>query len=208
MPTTVAAGGQISGQVKSAATNLGVGSVQVTFYNSSGANVGGNQSSNQGGQIGNFTSSGLPAGTYYVATTNSNASVNLVNQVYSSGTPKPFNGSNPSSSFILNNGTQVVIPAQLTAQTGINFTLTAGATISGKVTTNNGGTNLQGVQVQLNDSSNNFLGSKTTAADSTFSFTGLIGGATPFFAGRKQRPARQYHRPGVRRRVEQLPIGR
>jgi 5-hydroxyisourate hydrolase-like protein (transthyretin family) len=164
-------GGTISGTVND--PNGPKGGIQVTFYNASGQNVGGQQTSSGGNNqpaVGTFSSSGLPQGTYYVATTNNNSGINVINQVYSNN---PYIGNNPTTAQIIG-GTPVVIPQALTNQTGKNFTLSAGATISGNV--KGDGANLQNVSVQVMDGSNLQVGSRSTDTSGNFSITGLAAG--------------------------------
>jgi hypothetical protein len=170
------AGGTITGTVTRSDTNAALGNISVIFYDSTGISIGGTQTSNQTATLGQFTSSGLPTGSYFMAVTNNN--LGLINQLFS-GIPCP--GCFPSATFI-QTGTPIAVTSP-NATTGKNFVLNPGATISGTVTNADGSVKLQNVSVQLVDSSNTFINSRSTDVFGSFNFTGVAANtaSNPYF---------------------------
>jgi hypothetical protein len=158
---TLVAGGTISGAVTGGGNPLSNGSVIV--YNSST----GVQILSTPLNSGNYATSGLPAGTYKVATSNS---AGFINQLHQGVSLTGF----PQSSFFAANGTAVTV--NVGAATTVNFSLIAGATISGTITNANGGATINGISVALFNDSNTFVSSQSSSGGGAFSFTGLPAG--------------------------------
>ena len=151
-------GGSFSGNVKnSSGSNLQFVSVSAVDAN----NVSFGSSSTDAS--GNFTIAGLPGGTFYAKTFNS---IGLIDQAYD-GVP-----CQNCSAF----GT-TPIPVTVGAQTaGINFVLTPGGRISGKMTDSTG-TPLASQSVFVYNGLNNFVTSGFTASDGSYTtFAGLPSG--------------------------------
>jgi hypothetical protein len=157
---TLAAGGTLAGAVTGGGNPLNNGSV-IVYNSSTGA-----QLTTLPLNSGNYTTS-LPAGTYKVATSNS---AGFINQLHSGISLTGFT----QQSFIAANGTAVTV--NVSATTTVNFSLIAGATISGTVTNANGGATINGISVALFNSSNSFVTSQSTSGGGAFSFTGLAAG--------------------------------
>lgn len=150
-------GGRISGSVKDA-NNSPLLNVTVRTYDSTGNNV----DEVLTDASGNFITSGLPTGIYYVTTRNS---LGLADYVWSSllcahdfcderlGTP-----------------ISVTLPA---TTSGINFVLPPGQTISGTVTAAAGGAPIANVSINLMNASGAFVGGADTDASGTFT-TGAV----------------------------------
>ena len=128
-------GGRISGTITRSDTGLPVSSVSVQVIDGSGTVVSSGTSSPNGNGV--FTTTrALPAGNYRVVTSNGQG---LINQVYGGG---PCVGCDPVAT-----GTPVAV-ALGTTTTGIDFSLTPGGRISGKVT-NAQGNPLRNVSVLI-----------------------------------------------------------
>lgn len=161
-PDAAAQTGTVNGRVTNAATGAGVNAVPVFFCAGSTCV---SQTTNANG---NYTAV-LAVGTYVAYTA---APAPLVDEVYDD-IPCPIQpGCSTSAANTL--GARIVVTAGSVAN-GVNFALSPGATITGRVTDAVTGTPLNGVQVQLRT---RFAGgvatsAVTTAATGVFTFTGL-----------------------------------
>ena len=156
-------GARVTGTVLNATTSAPVSGASVSVHNAAGASVA-SASTNASGVY--TTGSGIPAGNYFVLTSTSSAA-NLVDQI--------SNGINCVVCTVRTPGATPVSVAA-TGTTTVNFSLTPGATISGTVTTTTG-TPLPGVVLDIFDASGIVLVGATTAADGTYSVSGLAAGA-------------------------------
>jgi 5-hydroxyisourate hydrolase-like protein (transthyretin family) len=159
----LSAGGQISGTVTSAASHDPLQGVEVDVYDSSDEFV----NSTTTAASGTYTLSGLTPGSYEVGFVPTG---NLLPQFY--------NGQ-----ASLDNANAVTVTASHTTS-GIDAALAAGGNISGTVTDAASGDPMVGVEVDVFDSEDNFITSTTTAADGTYTVTGLAAGSyeAGFFA--------------------------
>jgi len=139
----LAPGGRISGTVTDASTSLPLGSVSVSIYSSGGSYVTGGYSDSSGVYT---SSSGLPAGTYYAVTWNSQG---YIDELYN-------NISCPGGSCSVTSGAPISVSLGTTT-TGIDFGLAPGGRISGTVTNATTGLPLANVQVSIYNSSGNQL---------------------------------------------------
>jgi hypothetical protein len=166
-------GGTITGRIADAGTNANLASVQVTVYSPSGTSV----KNVFSGADGIYTAAGLPPGTYYARTFVASG-VNYVDQLYSgqlcltcavtSGTPITVN------------------PGATTAN--VNFALSQGGAISGRVTEAATNAPLMSVTVQIFSAGGSFVKASTPAIDGTYTIYGLPPGtyfavAFPFNGG-------------------------
>jgi hypothetical protein len=134
----LAAGGRISGTVTDAATSTPLASVSVRIYNSGGSQVTSGNTNSSGVYT---TSRGLPSGTYYVRTSNSQGYLDeLYDNIACAG------------SCTVTGGTAITVTAGATT-TGIDFGLALGGRISGTVTDAGTGLPLGGVYVYVYNSS-------------------------------------------------------
>jgi hypothetical protein len=144
-------GGRISGSVKDA-NNLPLANVTVKISSSTGP---GDETLTDA--FGNFISSGLATGTYYVSTINS---VGLVDYVW--------NNLVCAHDFCDENlGTPIAVTVPSTT-TGINFVLIPGQTISGTVTAAAGGAPIADISVSLMNANGTFVGGANTDASGAF----------------------------------------
>ena len=155
------AGGRVSGTVTDAASSAPLADVNVEIYNSSGLFVTFVFTNSVGSYI---SDAGLPAGTYYARTTNSQGYVNeLYNNI-------------PCSNCNVTVGTPITVTAGTTTS-GINFALAAGGRISGRVTDAATSAPLSNVTVQIYNSSGAFITSgSTNSAGNYISFDGFPAG--------------------------------
>jgi hypothetical protein len=150
-------GGRISGTVTDA-NHLPLANVAVRTGDPTGYNV----DEVQTDASGNFITSGLAAGTYYVSTRNSAGLVDYA-----------WNGLVCANDFCDDRqGTPISVTVPNTTG-GVNFVLTAGQTISGTVTAASGGAPLAGVFVNLTNSSGASVGGANTDASGNFT-TGAV----------------------------------
>jgi hypothetical protein len=120
-------GGRISGKVTDASTGQGLPFVQISIFSSAGTNFG----TASADASGNYTTSGLPAGTYFLRTETgplfvNNQQLGFVDQLYS-GTQCVPGCLNPT--FV---GTPVTVSNGATTS-NINFSLSRGGMIAGAV---------------------------------------------------------------------------
>ena len=127
--------GSVSGQVTDRATANPIEGVGVSVYDSQGNGVGWASSDGSG----YYEISGLPEGTYYARTFNSLGYINLL-----------WDGYVCSSWCDVTGGTPIVLAA--VGATGVDFELTVGGRISGRVTDEAGSSGLAGVEVSIVDS--------------------------------------------------------
>ncbi len=147
-------GGRISGSVTSSATAAGLANVGVDIYSSTGAY----QTSGYTSASGLYTTGGgLPSGTYYARTWNSQGYIDeLYNDI-----------SCPAGSCSVTGGTPITVTVPLTT-TGINFALAAGGRISGTVTDVGTGLPLAGVAVQVFNAAGTWLTSVNTNSSGVY----------------------------------------
>jgi hypothetical protein len=165
--------GEISGTVISAATDAGLGAVEVQVYDSSGDSI----ASAETAANGTYTVSGLPAGTYAVEF--SPTSGDYLPQFYSQKST-------------LASASKVTVTAGAT-KTQINAALAAGAVISGTVDKPGGTVPAPDVEVAAYNSTE-LVASATTAANGTYSLEGLPSGSytVKFTALESAYPAGEY----------------
>jgi hypothetical protein len=157
----LAAGGRISGTITDAATSAPIQSVSVRIINSSGFQVATGFTSVLGGYI---SAAGLPAGTYYVRTSNS---LGFVDELYDNIACV---------SCIPTTGTPITVTAGATTS-GINFALVAGGRISGTVTDAATSAPLANIDVEIYNAGGAFITRGTTNSSGIYtSETGLPGG--------------------------------
>jgi 5-hydroxyisourate hydrolase-like protein (transthyretin family) len=155
----LAVGGGITGTVTDAGTGAPLSGVSVSVYNSSGSSMG-SVSTNTSGV---YTTSGLPAGTYYVRTSNY---LGFLDELYN-------NLPCPGGRCTVTSGTGVGVTAGATTG-GINFGLATGGRISGTVTDATTGAPLQNVEVDIYNSSGSYVTYGYTDASGVYaSGTGL-----------------------------------
>ena len=127
-------GGRISGTITDLATGLPLAGISARIYDSLGVLVNAPSSSSAGTYI---SGAGLPAGTYYVATSNN---VGYINKVHS-GTP--CLGCSPAAAGS-------AVPVALGATTsGIDFALEKGGRVAGTVVASSDNSPLKGVAVEV-----------------------------------------------------------
>src|SRR5581483_3011406 len=154
----LAGGGVISGTVTNAATATPLANVQVQVLTTTGAFV----TSTTTSATGAYTTFGLPPGSYYVRTATNNG---FVNQLYAGVT---CFGCNVTTS----GGTLVPVAAGVTVP-NINFALTRGGRISGRVTNAATGAGIQNAQAKVYDAVGTFIGAAVTDASGNFTTAGL-----------------------------------
>jgi hypothetical protein len=157
------AGGRISGTITNAATTFPIQGVNAQVHNSAGTSLG-SAGTNASGL---FTTSGLPAGTYYIR---SNNALGFVDQLYS-GLPCPI----ASCASTITSGTPIVVNVGAITG-GVNFALSTGGRISGTVTSVPAGTPIAGVTAQIYTSGGTFLGSLNTGPVGNYITSGLPAG--------------------------------
>jgi hypothetical protein len=151
-------GGTISGKVTDANTSAPVPNVFVDIYDGSGSFITNGVSNGAG----NYTTfDGLPAGTYYALTSNSQGYINRL-----------FNGIQCGLLCDPTTGTKIVVTVAANTP-NINFSLTKGGTIGGKVTDAGSSAPLSSVSVNLYDASGTSVSTSLTNGAGTYSFTGL-----------------------------------
>ena len=153
------AGGFIAGRITEAATGNPVSGVVLSVFNGSGQNVGYGQTDASG----NYVSSGLAAGTYYVRTNNY---LGYVQQLYNNI---------PCTSCSTNTGTPVTVTVGATTPS-INFALAQGGRIAGHVTDAATASSLSNVSIQFFNGSGQYLGSASTDAQGNYLSLGLSTG--------------------------------
>ena len=153
------AGGRIGGTVTNASGGGGIESVLVQIYDAAGSFVG----SATTDASGNYTTSGMQAGTYYMRSLNSQG---FVDELYDN-IPCPLDSCNQT----VTSGTQIVVNVGATATK--NFVLAAGGRISGTVTNANGGAAIPNVSAWIFNAAGTFLGSTNTNASGTYTTNGL-----------------------------------
>jgi hypothetical protein len=158
---TLQRGGVITGTITAAATNLPLQFIGAQVFNSAGVSFGTFNTDVSG----NYSTGGLPAGTYYVRTSNN---AGYVNQLWQGG-------SCPQTGCLVTTGTPVVVTGTATTS-GINFALALGGRISGKVTDASNGQALN-VQVTVFTSSGVSLGNANTDASGNYTTSGLPPGS-------------------------------
>jgi hypothetical protein len=159
----LAAGGRISGTVTDAATGALLANVEVDVINSAGSYVTYGYTNSSGVYT---TYSGLPSGTYYALTSNSQG---YLDELYN-------NIPCPSRSCSVTSGTPVAVTAGATTS-GISFGLALGGRISGTVTDGFTALPLAGVSVYIYNSTGSSMTSGYTNSSGVFTtYSGLPSG--------------------------------
>ncbi len=156
----LAVGGLISGTVTNAADAAPLQGVQVQIYASSGGSLGNINTDASG----NYTTSGLPAGTYYIRTSNS---LGFVDELYDNLSCIP--------SCVVTTGTPIAVSVGVTT-TGRNFALAAGGAISGMVKDAVTLAGLSSVSVNIYTSAGSFTKSSLTNGSGVYTVSGLTPG--------------------------------
>jgi hypothetical protein len=155
------AGGRITGTVTDSSTTAPLANVNVQIFNSNGPSI----ASANTDASGNYTISGLPAGTYFARTSNS---LGYINELYN-------NISCPVSCTVTT-GTPITVTTGATTS-GINFALNAGGRLSGTVTDSSTTAPIANINVQLFDSNGANVSSVNTDASGNYIFNfGLTAG--------------------------------
>ncbi|MEQ1870623.1 MAG: carboxypeptidase regulatory-like domain-containing protein [Vicinamibacterales bacterium] len=152
---SLSVGARISGRVTSAGGQP-LSNVTVEVYTQAGGFISSGTTSTDG----DYSVIGLPPGTYFARTANS---ASYVRQLYSgiqclncavtTGTPIPL--------------------ATGAAVSNVNFTLTAGGSIAGRITDAQSGVGLSGVNVNVVTTANQFVVGAVTDASGNYSLTGI-----------------------------------
>lgn len=150
-------GGTITGTVTSTADGAAISGAGMNIVNASNQSIGKFATTNASGV---FSFTGLPAGTYYIRTSNSSG---FIDEAYDN-----LACSNCNSTA----GTGVVVAAGATVS-NINFALAPGARISGTVTNAATEVPVQNVSVSFYNGTGQFVGSASTNASGVFSSSGL-----------------------------------
>jgi 5-hydroxyisourate hydrolase-like protein (transthyretin family) len=160
---SLAQGGTITGTVRNASTTAAVQSVSVAVLNSAGVTVGSTTTNSSGV----YTVRGLPAGDYFIRTSNS---LGLIDEVYNNITC--VNCSNTQT--LAGTAVTLAVTDTITA----DFSLDVGGTITGTVTDDGSSTApLSGVSVSIVNSSNQTVRSASTNASGVYSVGGLLAGS-------------------------------
>ena len=159
----LAPGGRIAGTVTAASGGAPLDSVQVNVFSSTGVPVAEAYSDASGAFL---TTTGLPTGTYYLATRNFGSG--YLDEVYDD---KPCLDCDAID--VVKRGTPVAVAAGATTS-GHNFQLTRGGTISGRVTLA-GGAAVVGLEVRVSSSDGGF-GQSSTDDTGHYTIRGLPGG--------------------------------
>ncbi len=138
----LAPGGRISGTVTNAANSAPLANVGVQIFNSSGQQVASPTTDSAGNYI---TNVGLPTGTYFARTNNSQG---FIDELYDNITCFP--------SCTVTTGTAISVTAGATTS-GRNFALNAGGRISGTVTDSATSAPISNMNVQIFNSAGTFL---------------------------------------------------
>ncbi len=150
------AGGRLTGKVTDAATNAGLGGVEVDVYDSSGDFLTGATTAGDGA----YGVSGLGSGAYRVG----------FRPVGGNYLPQFYNGKSS-----LASADPVPVTAGSTTY-AINAALVAAGQVTGRVTDAATHAGLGGVAVNVYDQNGNSLTAVTTAADGSYTVSGLAGG--------------------------------
>ncbi|MFB3853554.1 MAG: carboxypeptidase regulatory-like domain-containing protein [Vicinamibacterales bacterium] len=134
-------GGRVSGHVEDAVTHAALQNVGISIYDPAGSQVAWVFTDTSG----NYSTPGLPGGTYYAKTSRFGA---YIPTLYA-GIPCP--------NCDVRAGTPINVTTGSTAP-GIDFSLAAGGQISGHITNSDGGAPIAGVPVEVADASGRFLG--------------------------------------------------
>jgi hypothetical protein len=155
--TPVVTGG-IGGRITSQSGGAGIASAGVNVYDASGSRIGGSGVDGSG----NYTVSGLSAGSYYVWTYNGE---NYIDQLYQGHVCYD------ASSCAVTNGTPVVVTAGAT--TTIDFALAVGGQIAGRVTETGTSTGLAGVSISISNANGVIVANRQTDSTGAFVTQGL-----------------------------------
>ena len=180
-------GHSFAGTITDTATALPIADVNVLVYKDMGSGIEpkfANWATTSDGSstpTGSFVVSGLPAGTYYAVTNNGSnlpfpglfpkAGAGWIDILYNN-MPCPAAGCDISS------GTAIVLPATVRGVTApnIDFSLSQGASISGKVTNFNDSAAIKQIEVNVFDDQGNSMGSFTTDNNGEYHTAGFPAG--------------------------------
>ncbi|MCC7008870.1 MAG: carboxypeptidase regulatory-like domain-containing protein, partial [Acidobacteria bacterium] len=154
----LAAGGRISGTVRNATNNAPIANIGAQIFTSTGVQL----STHNTNGSGVYTTSGLPAGTYYIRTSNS---LGFINEVYN-------DLSCPQAGCTVTNGTPITVTLN-NITSNIDFSLAVGGVISGTVTNAAGGAALTNLPVQIFNAVGASIGTVNTNGAGLFTTSGL-----------------------------------
>ena len=160
----LAPGGSVAGTVTDSSTTAPIANVTVQIFNSNGPSI----ASANTNASGNYSVTGLPAGTYFARTTNS---LGYINELY--------NNINCALNCTVTTGTPITVTAGATTS-GINFALDAGGRIAGTVTDSSTTAPIANINVQLVDSNGFNLISVNTDASGNYIFNSGLPAGTYF----------------------------
>jgi Carboxypeptidase regulatory-like domain/FG-GAP-like repeat len=158
---TLQRGGVITGTIIATVPNVPISGAGAQVFNSAGVSVGTFTTNNQTGV---YTTTGLPAGTYYVRTANTRTYIGQLWQGQSC----------PQSGCIVTSGTPIVVNGATVS--GIDFGLATGGTITGNVKDATNNSNLPNLAVQIFSNTGASLGSVNTDSSGNYTTTGLPAG--------------------------------
>ncbi len=153
-------GGAIAGAVTDAATGAGVNGVWVTAYSASGVWL----KNSQTAVAGAYTLGGLPTGTYYVSTWNSQG---YVDEAYDDVT---------CIQCVATIGKPIAVTLGQTT-TGVNIALSKGAAFAGRVTDAVTGVGLAGVSLYVYRADGSWLVSNQTSSTGNYTVSGILPGS-------------------------------
>jgi protocatechuate 3,4-dioxygenase beta subunit len=156
--------GGISGTVTRAATGAALGNVEVDIWTQSGFFW----TSTYTGPSGSYSATGLGAGTYFATTSNY---AGFIDELYDD-IPCP---GGPTGGCIPVTGTPIVVSSGQVSG-GIDFALTLGGVISGRVREGGTGVALPSLRVEIRDAAGAYVGSRYTDVAGRYTMGGLVGG--------------------------------
>jgi len=162
-------GGSISGTVTEAAGSTPLAGASVGVYDASGNFIFNDLAASDG----SYTVTGLPDGSYFVATRFAFATAPYAHEVWDD---LACPGGGGSAGCPIRSGSPVAVTAPGDTP-GIDFELALGGTIDGTVSEDGSGTPLADVDVELYTASGTFLDWESTAGDGSYEFEGLHTGS-------------------------------
>jgi 5-hydroxyisourate hydrolase-like protein (transthyretin family) len=153
--------GGISGRVISYSTQQPLAGVTVNIVNSFGNYVGYGYTNSTG----NYTVTGLAPGIYYALASSSTGSLSAI-----------FDGISCKNNCAPTSGTPITVSLEV-MRTGINFALTQGGVISGRVRLRSNQSPLSGIPVTIYNSQGSGVASTTTDAQGNYRISGLQTGS-------------------------------
>ena len=158
---SLAMSGSLSGRVVRDSNGTGIPNVTISVYNGAWQYVrnGGTDS------FGYYTVGGLPAGSYYVGTSNGSGYLDE----YYDNVPKAGSSWPPA-------GVIAVGVSAGSDTPDINFGLALGGSISGRVVRDFDGAGVRNIQVRAYDGGWDFMGGDTTDSEGNYRISGLLAG--------------------------------